>query len=72
MMDMMQADITAEPLKHFRQFVIRAPFQSSLQRVPMLMTGPIHSLELMLDVKKPHPEGPGNQDYRQLNQQIGS
>ena len=54
MMDMMKADVSAEPLKNFRKFVVRTALQGSLGKVPILSPLPVDIFKLMLHVEKPH------------------
>ena len=35
------------------------------------MTGPIHTLKLVLNVEQPNPNGTRNEDNRKLNQDVG-
>src|SRR5690348_11108009 len=72
MVDMMQADITGEPLQHFRQFIVRTALQRCPDRVPLLMTCPIDSLILVLDIEQPDAEGSCEAHDGYLNQKVGA
>lgn len=64
--DMMIADVSCEPLQDLRQTIKRATLQRSSQKVPLFAPFPIGAVELMLDVKEPHPQPARNHGGEKL------
>src|SRR5260221_12542259 len=54
--DVMVADVPAEPLQHPGQLVERAPGERGLDGIPALVLRPIYVLVLVLHVEKPDAE----------------
>ena len=69
-MNVMQTNVAREPSEDLRQLEIRTTLQRHSQRVPKFMAGPIHTFKLMLNIKQPQAKGAGDQNYRQLDQEI--
>ena len=65
MMNVMKADVAAEPSQYSGEIVKGTPFESRLKKIPLLVTDPINSFELMLDVEEPHAEGPSQPKRRE-------
>src|SRR5215207_3601447 len=70
-MDMMKTDVSTEPLQDKRQFVERAALQAGLHKFPTFMVIPVGRVKIMLNVKKPDPDGRADHKNRQLYEQIG-
>ena len=60
-----------EPLEDFRQLEIGTTLEGDSHGVPEFMAGPIHTFKLMLNIKQPQAKGAGDQNNRQLDQEIG-
>lgn len=66
-MHVMHADIAGEPTERRRQFVERAAVQGRLGLAPFPGCFPGGSLELMLNVKEPHPGRCAEGDNREVD-----
>ena len=55
MVNVMKANVAGEPLQQFGKFVKRAAIQRGRGVIPILAAFPVNSLELMLNIKQPHP-----------------
>ena len=66
-MHVMHADIAGEPTERRRQFVERATVQGRLGLAPFPGCFPGGSLELMLNVKEPHPGRCAEGDNREVD-----
>ena len=62
MVDVVEADIAAEPSKHCREIVVRTSFESGIEEIPFRMPRPVRTNILVLDVEKPNSETSGDPD----------
>src|SRR4051812_23002916 len=69
MMDMVDADIRAEPAQDRGQLVVRAPAQRRLVEGPVLVSVPLGVLELMLHIEEPDADRRRDQGDRDVHQQ---
>jgi len=69
MMDVVEPDISRNPLQHPGQGVERAAFQSRPREIPPVPGFPIDALELVLNVKQPHACRRCRYDDRQSDDQ---
>ena len=68
--DVVETDISGEPLEDFRQLVIRTAFERGGGKVPVVMTCPINILELVLDIKHPDSRSGGDQADAELEDEV--
>src|SRR3989442_13203917 len=69
-MDMMDPDAAGEPLQESGQLVKGAPLDGRFREAPLLPPLPVHSFELMLHVKQPEADRPGDHHDGKLNHQV--
>src|SRR5690349_18129970 len=69
-MDMMKADIPAEPLQNERQFIEGTALQPCLYKFPALVVVPVGWVKVVLDVEEPDPDRGTDHEDRQLHQYI--
>jgi len=70
MMNVVETDISGEPLKDPRKFIERTALQGRIGKIPLRFSLPIHILELVLHVEKPNTSRAGDQQRRQLDDEI--
>jgi hypothetical protein len=71
MMDVMETDITSEPLQNLGKFVEGTTVHASFEELPILMAFPIGRLEIMLDVEQPHAGRACEEHQRQVDGEHG-
>jgi len=65
MVDVMKADVAAEPPEDFRKPIERTSLEGRIEEAPLMMSRPIDSPVLMLNVEKPKAGSAGNPYRRQ-------
>ena len=70
-MDVVEADISGEPLEDFGKLVKGASFESGVREVPVVFAFPINAFELVLDVEEPDTGDRSDANGRQLNEEVG-
>ena len=70
-MDVVEADISGEPLEDFGKLVKGASFESSAREVPVVFAFPINAFELVLDVEEPDTGDRRDANGRELNEEVG-
>lgn len=53
-MNVMESDVSREPLEDFGQLVERTAVEGRFRKIPVGMTLPVDVFKLMLDVKEPY------------------
>ena len=54
MMDVMEADISREPLQQFGEFIEGTAVHACIEEFPIRMTFPIRRVKIVLDVEQPN------------------
>ena len=67
-MNMMESDITGNPLQHSRKLIIRAALNSSFNIVPLRFILEVRILELMLYIEEPNADQPRKEQNGSLDQ----
>ena len=71
-MEMMETNVSAEPLQNCGQFVKRTPLHAGFEIIPLGVTFPVHPFVGMLDVKQPHAHAGPKEKDQQLYNEVGS
>jgi len=69
-MDVMETDVTREPLQDLGELVEGAAIHTGLEELPILVAFPIGRLKVMLYVEQPHARAASHEQNGDLNQQI--
>ena len=67
--DVVEADVAAEPLQNRRKLVIRAALQPGFEEVPVFVPLPEGAREVVLHIEQPDADRRGNRQDRDLYQQ---
>ena len=71
MVNVMEADVTRDPLQNLREFVIRAAFYGCIDITPLFIMLVVRFFELMLYIEQPNAKHSRHHEDRSLNEQEG-
>ncbi len=69
--DVVEADVAAEPVQQGRQAVERAAAQPGGVKIPVVVAGPVDAFKIVLDVEQPHARRGAKGEDGHLDQQVG-
>jgi len=66
--DIVEPNISGEPLKDFWELIIRSAIQSGGDIVPFGIPDPVHILKLVLNIEQPDPHHAGEPHHSQMDE----